>query len=317
MGQLNNGLRAAGRNTGMTMGTRDSAGKTTGNGRENWSSDVIDDDARSRRRGIANGVLSKLPAEIYKKLRPHLREVVLEKDAYLYQQDDHVDSLYFPETAVISEFQILEDGRTIEVAIERAGRRRRRCIGLWRACAATSCTQVCVPGTVWKLKSDVLEREIATDPRTEPAAARADQPEHPAVIAEDHLQYIPFTRTEVLHMAARDDAAVQDQSPAGHAGTCREGARRSSPERDLYRTGTPRPWADRLPPRAHHRNGPGRSERSRLQLLFGRPRGDRGAGPCEFVEVAGQALNILFEYRTSTLNSRFVLKVTDSDIWLI
>src|SRR4051794_20347858 len=103
MGQLNNGLRAAGRSTGMRMGTRDSAG-TTGSGRENWSADVMDNDARSRRRGIGNGVLSKLPAEIYKKLRPHLREVVLEKDAYLYQQDDHVDSLYFPETAVISEF---------------------------------------------------------------------------------------------------------------------------------------------------------------------------------------------------------------------
>jgi len=144
------------------MGTRESAG-TTSNGRENWSADVMDNDARSRRRGIGNGVLSKLPSDIYKKLRPHLREMVLEKDAYLYQQDDHVDSLYFPETAVISEFQILEDGRTIEVAISGP----EGAVGVasaFSACAATSCTQVCVPGTVWKLKSDVLEREIANDP---------------------------------------------------------------------------------------------------------------------------------------------------------
>ena len=110
-----------------------------------------------------NRFLSTLPAAVYRRLRPHLKNLELEKDEYLYQQDDVVDAVYFPATAVISEFQILEDGRTIEVAITGS----EGAVGLAAAfgkCSAPSCTQACVPGKIWKIKGEVLERQIEADP---------------------------------------------------------------------------------------------------------------------------------------------------------
>lgn len=114
------------------------------------------------RRAHGNLVLSGMRSEVLKKLRPYMKEVVLAKDDYIYQQDELIDCVYFPETAVISEFQILEDGRTIEVAVTG----REGVVGIVSAfgsCVATNCTQVCVAGSVLKLKSDILEREIALD----------------------------------------------------------------------------------------------------------------------------------------------------------
>ena len=162
MQHLNNGLESAGGHMRLKTGGPEGA-VATAKGFEAWSLDKVDGDVRSRRRGSVDGVLAKMSPDLYKRLRPFLREVTLEKDEYLYQQDDHVDSVYFPQTAVISEFQILEDGRTIEVAITGS----EGAVGVTSAfssCAATSCTQVCVPGTVWKIKSEVLEREIAINP---------------------------------------------------------------------------------------------------------------------------------------------------------
>lgn len=125
-------------------------------------SDSASHELQGQRRNVGNTLLSQMRSDLYRKLRPFLKEVRLEKDEYLYQQDDNVDSVYFPESSVISEFQILEDGRTIEVAITGP----EGAVGVssaFSSFAATSCTQVCVPGSVWKIKSEVLEREIVID----------------------------------------------------------------------------------------------------------------------------------------------------------
>jgi CRP-like cAMP-binding protein len=160
MQHLNNSFGSAAGHSRVNMNGH--AGSPA-NGRDRWQGEAADADGLAKRRGVNNGLLSKMPGDIYKRLRPYLKEVTLEKDDYLYQQDDFVDSVYFPESSVISEFQILEDGRTIEVAITGP----EGAIGVSSAFSpstATSCTQVCVPGSVWKIKSDVLEREIAKDP---------------------------------------------------------------------------------------------------------------------------------------------------------
>lgn len=158
MQQVNNRFGSTGGHMRSKLSGRDVV-LPSANERDGWPAEVDGVDVRARNRTIKNGLLSKLPADILRKLRPHIREMMLEKDEYLYQQDDHVDSVYFPESSVISEFQILEDGRTIEVAITGP----EGAVGVSSAfgwCAATSCTQVCVPGTVWKIKSEILEREI-------------------------------------------------------------------------------------------------------------------------------------------------------------
>ena len=100
-----------------------------------------------------------LPNILLGKIRPLLKHTQLSKDDYLFQQDDRVDFVYFPETAVISEFQMLADGRTIEVAVTGP----EGAVGIssvWSTSPAVNCAQVCVSGSVFKIETDVLEREL-------------------------------------------------------------------------------------------------------------------------------------------------------------
>ena len=104
-------------------------------------------------------VVGGLPNSLLNKIKPLLKLTLLTKDDYLYQQDDRVDFIYFPETAVISEFQMLADGRTIEVAVTGT----EGAVGIssvWSTSPAVNCAQVCVGGTAYKIETDVLEREL-------------------------------------------------------------------------------------------------------------------------------------------------------------
>lgn len=94
------------------------------------------------------------------KIRPLFKHTVLVKDEYLYQQDDSVDFIYFPENSVISEFQMLADGRTIEVAVTG----NESAVGIsavWSTSSAVNCAQVCVGGDAYKVEAEVLERELS------------------------------------------------------------------------------------------------------------------------------------------------------------
>lgn len=100
-----------------------------------------------------------LPSVLLSKLRPLLKYTQLAKDEYLFQQDDRVDFVYFPENAVISEFQMLADGRTIEVAVTGF----EGAVGIssvWSTSPAVNCAQVCVGGSAYKIEADILEREL-------------------------------------------------------------------------------------------------------------------------------------------------------------
>jgi CRP-like cAMP-binding protein len=101
-----------------------------------------------------------LPAALFTKLQPYMKQTPLIKGEYLYQQDDRLDFIYFPENAVISEFQMLADGRTIEVAVSG----NESAVGIstiWSSFPAINCAQVCVSGNGYKIESEVLERELA------------------------------------------------------------------------------------------------------------------------------------------------------------
>ncbi len=67
--------------------------------------------------GIQNEILKNLSADLLREIFPFMEEVYLKANENLYQPNDHINYLYFPETAVISDFQILEDGKTLEVAM--------------------------------------------------------------------------------------------------------------------------------------------------------------------------------------------------------
>jgi CRP-like cAMP-binding protein len=64
-----------------------------------------------------NEILKDLPSSVYKDIAPFIEEVYLQTGEYLYQPEDVINYLYFPETAIVSDFQILEDGKTLEVAM--------------------------------------------------------------------------------------------------------------------------------------------------------------------------------------------------------
>ena len=121
---------------------------------------VLDGGARS----LGNSLVRSIDSEHFLRLRQFVKRVNLIKDEYLYQQDERIGMIYFPESAVISEFQILEDGRTIEVSLIGS----EGAVGVSSAfnlCRAANCTQVCVPGTALAIPRDVFEREVISDPR--------------------------------------------------------------------------------------------------------------------------------------------------------
>jgi CRP-like cAMP-binding protein len=115
-------------------------------------------------RSLGNNLIRMIDPEHFLRLRQFIKRANLIKDEYIYQQDDRISMIYFPETAVVSEFQILEDGRTIEVSLIGS----EGAVGVpsaFNSCRAANCTQVCVPGTALAIGRDVFEREVASDPR--------------------------------------------------------------------------------------------------------------------------------------------------------
>jgi CRP-like cAMP-binding protein len=108
---------------------------------------------------FANQLLAGQTDKTLARLMPHLERVTLASDEYIYQPDDNIDFIYFPETAVMSEFQILEDGRTVEIAmIGREGVVGQSAV----LCSqpAMNWTQVSAAGSALKINSQILREEF-------------------------------------------------------------------------------------------------------------------------------------------------------------
>lgn len=96
-------------------------------------------------------------------LLPFAERVALRGGEYLFHPDEAVDYVYFPESAVVAEFQFLEDGRTIEVSMTG----KEGIIGflpVFSARANINWTQVSMPGNALRIGSQVFEREIMKNP---------------------------------------------------------------------------------------------------------------------------------------------------------
>ena len=112
---------------------------------------------------LSNQLLAAQTEEVYDELLPYLETVCLAGSEYLYQPGDHVDFVYFPETAVISEFQILEDGRTVEIAMI-GSEGLLGLLPLFNSGLAINWTQVSVNGTAAKIDSRIFEKKINCHP---------------------------------------------------------------------------------------------------------------------------------------------------------
>jgi len=108
----------------------------------------------------SNLILKSLPADTYALLEPYMKSVNVTKEQFLYQEGGRLDFLYFPVTAVVSEFKILEDGRMVEIAVTG----REGAIGLSSMFSdshmAPNCTQVTQAGTAERIDAVNFERLV-------------------------------------------------------------------------------------------------------------------------------------------------------------
>lgn len=64
-----------------------------------------------------NRILAALPAREYQRLEPYLMPVSLDNGTVLYHADEPIDTVYFPDKAIISLVTTLETGITTEIGI--------------------------------------------------------------------------------------------------------------------------------------------------------------------------------------------------------
>lgn len=64
---------------------------------------------------VRNRVLGALPFEEYQRLAPYLEPVFIEQRQVLFEQDEQIRHVHFPETMVVSLVSRLHDGGTVEV----------------------------------------------------------------------------------------------------------------------------------------------------------------------------------------------------------
>ena len=65
----------------------------------------------------ANRLLSSLPKAEYERLEPHLKSVSLPLRTVLYEASEKIETVYFPNTCLISSVNTLENGATTEVSL--------------------------------------------------------------------------------------------------------------------------------------------------------------------------------------------------------
>lgn len=98
----------------------------------------------------ANHILASLAKEDLDRLRPHLRRIELTAGEILYEPDDRLDRVYFPESGLISLITAMGDGQEIE----NCSRGRDGAIGYVEACGSqtmNSRARVQIGGEAWWL----------------------------------------------------------------------------------------------------------------------------------------------------------------------
>jgi len=105
-----------------------------------------------------NAIIRKFPGGLINNIQAFSQKVTFAGGEYLYSPDEEIEWIYFPETTVISELQILEDGRTIEVSLTG----NEGAVGLtsvFKPSRSVNWVQVCTPGTAVKVKRQLLRKE--------------------------------------------------------------------------------------------------------------------------------------------------------------
>ncbi len=111
-------------------------------------------------KGISeNRLLSALEQASLITLLPLMERVNFAGNHYIFHPGDRISHIYFPESGVVSEFQILEDGRTVEIAM--IG--RESAIGLpslFDHLPASNWIQTIIAGSALRISVEILRDEF-------------------------------------------------------------------------------------------------------------------------------------------------------------
>jgi CRP-like cAMP-binding protein len=108
---------------------------------------------------LTNKVLTCLPGPVFAAMLPHLEPISVTAGEEIYSCGAKIETVYFPETAVLSQLSYLEDGSATEVAI--IG--NEGMVGLSALLESRSSaywTKVTIPGSALKASVDALCEEF-------------------------------------------------------------------------------------------------------------------------------------------------------------
>lgn len=118
-----------------------------------WESDAI-------KNTLVNRLLAGASAENFTRLIAQIQKVSFGAGDVIYQPNGVDDYIYFPETAVFSQLNILEDGRTVETAMIGS----EGVIGLPSILGlrqANFWTQALAAGSAFKIRADIFKQHFA------------------------------------------------------------------------------------------------------------------------------------------------------------
>jgi len=108
---------------------------------------------------VKNDILRALLNTEYKHLSPQLEAVRLERGKIIYQADQRIDRVYFPETAVVAMIDTVEGGGTVEVGI--IGHEGMVGINIFLGCLVTPDKAIVqISGSALRMKTSDLRKEL-------------------------------------------------------------------------------------------------------------------------------------------------------------
>ena len=108
---------------------------------------------------VRNDLLRALLSSEYKHLSPKLEPVDLKLGETIYQADQRIEYVYFPETAVVAMIDTEEGGGTVEVGI--IGHEGMVGINIFLGCLVTPDKAIVqIPGSAMRMKTKDLRKEL-------------------------------------------------------------------------------------------------------------------------------------------------------------
>jgi CRP-like cAMP-binding protein len=108
---------------------------------------------------VKNDILNALLNSEYKHLSPKLEHVGIKRGEVVYQADQRLEHVYFPETAVVAMIDTVEDGGTVEVGI--IGHEGMVGINVFLGCLVTPDKAIVqISGAAVRMKTIDLRKEL-------------------------------------------------------------------------------------------------------------------------------------------------------------